>query len=63
MVEVRFTISYYVKYKTRLIDLLQISLVNDGKTELGVVFGYRLVSAAPIEHKLFLDFNNDELLN
>ena len=44
-------------------DLLQISLVNDGKIELGIVFGYRLVYVAPIDHKLFLDLNNDELLN
>ena len=44
-------------------DLLQISLVNDGKIELGVVFGHRLVYAAPIGHKLFLDLNNHELLN
>ena len=27
-------------------DLLQISLVNDGKIEVGVVFGHRLVYAA-----------------
>ena len=40
-------------------DLLQISLVNDGETEVG----YQLVYAAPIEHKLFLDLNNHELLN
>ena len=44
-------------------DLLQISLVNDGKIEFGVVFGHRLVYAAPIEYKLFLDLNNHELLN
>ena len=44
-------------------DLLQISLVNDGKIELGVVFGHRLVYAAPIHHKLFLDLNDHELLN
>ena len=44
-------------------DLLQISLVNDGKIEVGVVFGHRLVYAAPIEHKPFLDLNNHELLN
>ena len=29
-------------------DLLQISLMNDGKIEVGVVFGHRLVYAAPI---------------
>ena len=45
------------------IDLLQISLVNDGKVEVGAVFGHRLVPAAPIYHKLFLDLNNRELLN
>ena len=45
------------------IDLLQISLVNDGKIEVGVVFGHRLVYGALIEHKLFLDLNNHELLN
>ena len=44
-------------------DLLQISLANDGKIEVGVVFGHRLVYAAPIEHKLFLDLDNHELLN
>ena len=44
-------------------DLLQISLVNDRKIEVGVVFGHRLVYAAPIHHKLFLDLNNHELLN
>ena len=44
-------------------DLLQISLLNDGKIELGIVFGYRLVYPAPIEHKLFLDLYNHELLN
>ena len=44
-------------------DLLQISLVNDGTIEVGVVFGHRLVYAASIEHKLFLDLNNHELLN
>ena len=44
-------------------DLLQISLVNDDKIELGVVFGHRSVYAALIEHKLFLDLNNHELLN
>ena len=43
-------------------DFLQISLVNDGKIELGVVYGHRLVSAAPIEYKL-LDLNNHKLLN
>ena len=41
----------------------QISLVNDGKIELGLDFGHRLVYAAPTEHKLFLDLNNNELLN
>ena len=45
------------------IDLLQISLVNDGKIELGVVYGHRLVYAASIAHKLFLGLNNHELLN
>ena len=45
------------------IDLLQISLVNDGKVEVGVVFGHGLVPAAPIHHKLFLDLTNHELLN
>ena len=44
-------------------DLLQISLVNDRKIEVGVVSGHRLVYAAAIEHKLFLDLNNHELLN
>ena len=44
-------------------DHLQISLVNDGKIEVGVVSGPRLVYAAPIEHKLFLDLNNHELLS
>ena len=44
-------------------DLLQISLVNDGKIEVGVVFSHRLVSAAPIHHKLFFDLNNHEFLN
>ena len=44
-------------------DLLQIPLVNESKIELGLVFGHRLVSAASIEHKLFLDLNNHELLN
>ena len=44
-------------------DLLRISLVNDGKIEVGVVFGHRLVYAAPIEHKLFFDLNNQEFLN
>ena len=44
-------------------DLLQISLVNDGKIEVGVISGHRLVYAVPINHKLFLDFNNYELLN
>ena len=63
MVETRFISSYYVKYTTRPTNLLQISLVNDGKIEVGVVFGHRLVYAAPIEHKLFLDLNNHELLN
>ena len=43
--------------------LLRISLVNDGKIEMGVVFGHRLVYGAPIHHKLFLDLNNHELLN
>ena len=42
---------------------LQISLVNDGKIEVGVGFGHRLVYAAPIDHKLFLNLNNHELLN
>ena len=41
----------------------EISLVKDGKIEVGVVFGHRLVYAAPIKHKLFLDLNNHELLN
>ena len=44
-------------------DLLQISLVNDGKIKLGLVFGHWLVYAAPIHHKLFLDLNNHEFLN
>ena len=46
-------------------NLLQISLVNDGKIEVGVgvIFGHRLVYATPIERKLFLDLNNHELLN
>ena len=44
-------------------DLFQISLVNDCKIGLGVVFDHRLVYATPIEHKLFLDLNNHELLN
>ena len=43
-------------------DLLQILLVNDGKIELGLVFGHRLVYAAPIKHKHLLDLNNHELL-
>ena len=43
-------------------DLLQISLVNESKIEFGVVFGHRLVYAAPIEHKFFLDLNNHELI-
>ena len=38
-------------------------LVYDGKIELGIVFGHRLVYATLIEHKLFLDLNNHELLN
>ena len=37
--------------------------VNDSEIELGVLFGHRLVHAAPIKHKLFLALNNDELLN
>ena len=45
------------------IDFLQIFLVNDGKIEVGVVFGHQLVYVAPIYHKLFLDLTNDELLN
>ena len=44
-------------------DLLQISLVNNSKIEVGVVFGNRLVYAAPIHYKLFLDLNIHELLN
>ena len=44
-------------------DLFQISLVNDGKIELEIVFGHWLVYVALIHYKLFLDLNNDELLN
>ena len=44
-------------------DFLQIYLVNEGKIELGVVLGHRLVYAAPIHHKFFLDLNNHKLLN
>ena len=44
-------------------NLLQISLVNDGKIEVGAVFGHWLVYVAPIEHKLFLDLNNHELID
>ena len=44
-------------------DLLQISLVNDSKIEVGVGFGHRLMYVAPIEQKLFFDLNNHELLN
>ena len=45
------------------INFLQISLVNESKIEDRVVVGHRLVNAAPIKHKLFLDLNNHELLN
>ena len=51
---------YQIRDETHL---LQISLVNDGKIEVGVVFGHRLVCVAPIEHQLFLDLTNHELLN
>ena len=44
-------------------DLLQISLVNDSKIELRVVFGHGLAYVPLIEHKLFLNLNNHELLN
>ena len=44
-------------------DLPRISLLNDSKIEVGVVFRHRLVYTIPIEHKLFLDLNNHGLLN
>ena len=44
------------------VDLLQTSLVNDRKIEVGVVVGHWLVYAAPTHHKLFLHLSNDELI-
>ena len=54
MVEARFITSYYVKFTTR--PTLKISLVNDSKIEIRVVFDHRLVCADTHRAQTFLRF-------